>query len=250
MKQTRFSLVADAVFYSVCAFVLVLCILRYYEVSLPVSCTVAALVALAVAGICALLLYGGNRRRLLTRKEREAKDALMLHLALEKPERVRSALKQALEADGKEVMEREGVLVAEGVALLPLTKIEPVTADEIAAQLRSFGEENFTVVCNSLTAEAEKLLRSFGKGAMCGDELYALFKRSGMPEPLICGQLPKRTLKMKWRRSFSKSNARPFLVSGLLLSVMSLFTFFPVYYLVSGSLLLLTAVLVRVFGYS
>ena len=43
-------------------------------------------------------------------------------------------------------------------------------------------------------------------------------------------------------------NAYPFFVSGAGLLLMSLYVFFPVYYLVAGSLLLFAAVLIRTFG--
>lgn len=107
------------------------------------------------------------------------------------------------------------------------------------------------MVCNALTPEAEKLLLSFGRQAICADEIFALFERTQTtPSPLICGAIPRVTAKQKLRRSFSKKNARPFFVSGLLLLIMSLFTFFPIYYLVTGSILLVSAVCIRAFGYA
>ena len=50
------------------------------------------------------------------------------------------------------------------------------------------------------------------------------------------------------RAVFSKRNARPFFVSGLLLLVMSLFVIYPVYYLVVGSALMIAAIVVRAVG--
>ena len=65
---------------------------------------------------------------------------------------------------------------------------------------------------------------------------------------MICGKISRRTLRAKLRRTFSKRNAYPFFVSGAGLLVMSLFVFFPVYYLISGSILLVVSVLIRIFG--
>ena len=52
------------------------------------------------------------------------------------------------------------------------------------------------------------------------------------------------------RAAFRKTNARPFLVSGVLLLLMSLFTFFPGYYLIAGAALVLVSLAVRLFGHS
>ncbi len=250
MKKLGFPLVADVLFYTVCAFMLSIGILRYCRLPLALAAAVSSMIALAIGGIAFLILYRKSYRSLLGKRERERRDALLLHLALEKPERVRAALCEAYRSDGKEAHPKEDHLTVDGEAYIPLFTMEPVTADEIARLIRRFGEERFTVVCNALTAEAEKLLKTFGRGAVCAADVFALFSRTdAFPEPLICGQLPKKTVRFRLRRSFSKANARPFFVSGILLLLMSLFTFFPVYYLISGGILLICAVTVRLFGF-
>lgn len=251
MKNLRFAFVADLLFYSACAFVLGLSVLRFYRMPLWLSLICSAALALAVGGLAFLFMYQSQNKKFLNKKQREEREALLLHLTLEKPERVRAALLSAYLADGKDAHCEREILSVEGVPLVPLFTMEPVGADEIAQLLRGFGKEPFSVVCNALTPEAEKLLASFGIKAVCGEEVYALFSRTNtMPDPLICGEIPRKTVKQKLRRSFSKSNARPFFVSGSLLLVMSLFTLFPLYYVISGGILLLCAVTVRLFGYA
>lgn len=86
---------------------------------------------------------------------------------------------------------------------------------------------------------------------MPGEEIYALFSRTDtIPKTLICGEIPQRTARTRLRIAFSKRNAYPFFVSGAGLLVMSLFVFFPIYYLVTGSLLLIASVCIRAFGYA
>lgn len=248
--KLRFSIVADVLFYAAVALLLPLCILRYFRVPLALSLAVSALVSLAAGAIAFLLLYGKNSRRLLGKKEREAREALLLHLALEKPERVRAALLAAYTADGREAHCEGDDLEIDGKLLVPFFSMEPVGADGIARLLRLYGGE-FSLAANALTPEAEKLLRSFGVKAELGDDIYALFARTGtMPDPLICGNVPRKSAKQRLLLAVRRSNARPFFVSGALLLLMSLFTFFPVYYIISGSILLACAVAVRLFGYA
>lgn len=241
----------DMLFYGACAFVFSLCLLRYFRVPLPLSLFSASLLAAAAAGLSFLPMYFKRRKRLLTKAETARKEALLLHLALEKPERVRESLLKAYLADGRQARLLDDCLEVDGTPLFAIFSMEPLGADEIASLLRRSGAERFRVACNALTADAEKLVRSFGLKADCGGDVFSLFERTGTtPDPLICGELPRKTAKQKLRRTFSRTNARPFFTSGVLLLLMSLFTFFPVYYIVTGSVLLFCAVAVRLFGYA
>lgn len=251
MKKIDFPLVADVVFYAACTFIVSLALLRYARVPLGASLALAVLFALAAGGLVFLLLHGKHRRRALKRSELAQKNALMLHLALERAERVRAALVKAFCADGKNAHCEGDVLSADGVDVIPLFTMQPVSADDVARLIREYGKTPFRIVCNALTAESEALLSSFGIEAMRGDEVYDLFRRTDTaPSPLICGEIPRRTMKIRLERAFSRKNARPFFLGGAALLTMSLFTIFPVYYIISGSILLATSVGVRLFGHA
>ena len=58
---------------------------------------------------------------------------------------------------------------------------------------------------------------------------------------------PKK--KKRLRAWFAKSNSRRFLLGGTLILLTSLITPFPLYYIILGSALVLSAVFVRIFGY-
>lgn len=244
-------MIADILFYGFCAFIFSLCILRYFRLPLWLCLLLAICLSLAAGGIAFLLLYTKSRKQLLGKREREEREKLLLHLTLEKPERVRAALLSAFSADGRDAHCEGERLSLDGKPLVPLFTMEPVGADRLARLLREFGKEPFSVACNALSADAEKLAEGFAVEVLRGDDVYRLFSRTETtPEPLICGEIPRKTAKQKLRRTFSKTNARPFFVSGILLLLMSLFTIFPVYYILTGSILLFCAVAVRLFGYA
>ena len=251
MKKFSFALAADVLFYSVAAWFLTVGVLRYYRADTWVCMTAATLVALAVGCAVFLLLSAKRDKRLLGKKERETRDALMLHLALEKDERVRALLLEALLKDGQTAHCEGDAIALDGAPLIPLYTMEPLSADAVARLLKTYGGASFTLACNALTPDAEKLLSSFGRKAMKADETYDLFARTEcVPEKMICGDIPRRTAKVRLRTAFAKRNAHPFFVSGLLLLIMSLFVIYPVYYLVSGSILMITAIVVRAVGYA
>lgn len=251
MRKIDLPLILDVLFYTVAAWFLSVGILRYFRAATWVAMLASTLIALAAGGVSFALIFHRHRRRSLTKAERERKEKLLLHLALEREKGVADALSAAFLADGKQVFSDGGALVVEGETVVPLFTMQPLSADAVANVIRTFGETPFVLACNALTPEAEKLLASFGRKAMRADEIFSLFERTGTtPERLICGEIPRPKLKARLRRVFSKKNARPFFTGGILLLFMSLFTFFPLYYLITGSILLLSSVFIRVLGYA
>ncbi len=249
MRKFPLTLWTDVLCYSAATWLLAVGILRYLRADTWVCMTAATLLALAAGGGLYCLFFLRRTKRLFSKQESEKRDAVLLHLALERDERVRALLLEALVKDGQTAHCEKDALARDGVPLIPMYTMQPLSADAAAALLKRYGSAPFELACNALTAEAEKLLTSFGRSVMDGDETYALLSRTGcIPEKLICGDIPRRTAKTKLRAAFSRRSARPFFVSGLLLLVMSLFAIYPVYYLVTGSVLLIASIAVRVTG--
>ena len=251
MKKIDFTLIADCAFYGFAVWFLSIGLLRYFRMKLALAAILASLISLAAMGVVFLFSYHRRLKRRLSKKETEAQEALLLHLALEKEERVRAALLTAFLADKKEAHCQDDVLLVDETLCIPRFTMQPLSADEVARILRAYGREKLTILCNTLTPEAEKLAASFGVKVMRKNEIYALFTRTETtPSPLILAELPRKSIKRTFRRIVSKRSARPFFTSGILLLIMSLFTFFPIYYLISGSVLTILAIFVRFFGFS
>ena len=251
MKKIDFPLIADTLFYTAAIFLLGLGLLRFCGVPFGVSLPCAILLGLAAGAICFFFSFLSHNRRAVSKKERDERDALMLHLALENSERVRALLLESFKAVGKEAYLKGDDVFCDGKTVIPIFCMEPVSADAAANVLKKYREEPFCIACKNVTPEAEKLLLSFGKETMRENDVYEVVKTGGCyPEKLICCDIPRKTVKTRLRVAFSKKYARPFFVSGLLLLIMSLFVLFPVYYLITGAALMITAVLVRAVGYA
>ena len=128
-----------------------------------------------------------------------------------------------------------------------LFRLEKVTADELRPAVVAAGRQKFALG-GAFTAEAEKLAAAFGVELWDAEKVYALVQGAGaMPDPLFAPPpAPKRKLAFRLRRAAWRGYA----FSGGFLLLFSLWAIFPIYYLVSGGLLLLAAVLVRLFGKS
>ena len=251
MKKFDLPLITDTIFYTAACWFVCVGLLRWLDVATWACFTAATLIALAVGTVLFLLLSGRHRRRALSKRQQEEKEKLMLHLTLEQDDAVRTLLTNALRTDGKEATLQDDTIMLDDAPLIPVFTMQPVSADTAARLLKTYGKNPFTLACNTLSPEAERLLTSFSRSAMLGEEIYALFSRTDtIPETLICGEIPRRTARTRLRIAFSKRNAYPLFVSGAGLLVMSLFVFFPIYYLVTGSLLLIASVCIRAFGYA
>ena len=126
-----------------------------------------------------------------------------------------------------------------------LFRLEKVTADELRPAVVAAGRQKFALG-GAFTAEAEKLAAAFGVELWDAEKVYALVQGAGaMPDPLFAPpSAPKRKLAFRLRRAAWRGYA----FSGGFLLLFSLWAIFPIYYLVSGGLLLAAAVLVRLFG--
>ena len=127
-------------------------------------------------------------------------------------------------------------------------QFEAVTADELSPVIRAEGGQK-TVLGAAFTDEAQKLAQAFGVTLKSAADVYILVKDSGcMPEKLITPPEPRGGFRAKLSFRVRKSAWRGYLFSGVFLLLFSLFTVFPVYYVVSGGILLAVAAAVRFFG--
>lgn len=121
-------------------------------------------------------------------------------------------------------------------------------ADDLAPALRAEGENKCVYACG-FTDEAKKLAAAFGIMLKDAGDAHALAKECGrLPEKLLAPPAAAGGLRKKLAFRVRREAWRGYLFSGSFLLVFSLMTVFPVYYIVTGGLLLAAAVLVRLFG--
>lgn len=275
MKRFDLPLWSDTVFVFSAAFLLFFCIFRFYLNGL----WAAALCAFAAGGAAGTLFFLFLRARRKKKHTSEGEKAeigkLAFHLAMDSPEHNAELIAKCLtlehergERPQNENPQREAVQAAPPAAEVPEPfahirggridtengstylkfQFEAVTADELSPVIRAEGEQK-TVLGASFTDEAQKLAAAFGVTLKDAAEVYTLVKESGcMPEALISPPEQKRGFRAKLAFRVRRSAWRGYLFSGAFLLLFSLFTIFPIYYVVSGGVLLAIAAAVRFFG--
>ncbi len=236
MKKIDFTLWSDTAFFFVGSWLISLCILRYYRVTMWLAIILCTLIALCFSAGLFFLIYRNKKKKFLLKQDREEKEKLMLHLALSSTESNKKLFAPILE-------EQKTYL---------LFSMQPLSADTVAEKIRkSKNGEVFSIFCNTLSPEAKNLCDTFCISVVEGTEVYAKLKKKNLlPEKYLCGERKRRGVKEKIKLGFQKKNSRSFFFGGAALLILSLFSFFPLYYVISGCILTLTGLIVRIFGYA
>lgn len=273
MKKIDLPLWSDTVCLFLCLLLFFFAVFRF---SLPLWA--ALLIAFAAAGAAAVLLFlflrARRRKRHASEGEKAEIEKFAFHLAMSAPEDNAALLAKCLnaaaqkrgeggaaarpadagapaDAEGGAVLpyraKKDAVLSEKGRALVRF-RFEKVTADELSPLVRA-KEERKAVFAGAFTEEAKKLAGSFGLRLIEAPEVYALVKESGcMPDPLLAPPGQRGSILQRLRAGIRRRAWRGYAFAGVSLLLFSLLTIFPVYYIVSGSLLLAAALLVRFFG--
>ena len=241
MNRLNLPLVLDTLFAGVCAFLLFFTAVRFY--------TENAALALGF-GIAALILFGAlayvyisrkqNKNLLLSRDEKNKK-LLSLHLSLSSDEYVKKLFKE-LFGEGAKICGQK--VVFNDTANFFRFKMQPLTEDDIAKVIKYRTESKKRIYCVSALPDAAALASNFLIEIIGIDGVYSALKdKNLLPEKYVYEGAKKVGFFKKIKSRFNRRLAAPLFWSGLGLLALSYFTFFPIYYLVSGSVLLVLSAL-------
>lgn len=127
-------------------------------------------------------------------------------------------------------------------------KMHPLTEDDIAKIIKRKGDKK-VLYCNSVSPEAERLSKNFAIELRTLEELYGdLKEKELLPEKYVFEDAPKTKFIVKIKSRFTRKLCAPLFWSGAVLLGLSYFTFFPIYYIISGSILLVLSAVALAIG--
>lgn len=239
MKRLNLPLALDTLFTGACAFFVFYTAVRYY--------TKSAAVGLAF-GITAAVLFGAlayvyisrkqNVKLLLSRDERDKK-LLSLHPSLSSDGYIRRLFKNLL-GEGAKISGRK--VVQGDTACFFCFRLQPLNEDDVAAVIKYRYDGKKKIYCVSATHGAAELAESFAISVTGIDGVYSALKEKNLlPEKYVYGGAKKAGTLQRVAARFNSKLAAPLFWSGTALLALSYFTFYPIYYIASGSLLLILA---------
>lgn len=236
-------IVSDAAVAALCTFMLAFTFVRYHFGN--TYGLIAALPAALAAGTLVFLYKGRKRKRALDTAAMSAgAEKLAAHLALLGPEE-----SAALFARGLDGAKPDGS-VAEtdrGLYFCSFTP-EPADRNALLTAIRHRTEKKKHFVCCTATQECARLAEETGIELICAEEIYGLLKeKDALPVKYLL-EKPKSGMFSKIKGGFSRRLCMPAFWSGAAMLFFSYFSFYPVYYIVSGSLLLVLCAAAAIFG--
>ena len=240
MRKVNLPLILDTAFAGLCAFLLFFTAIRYY--------TRNAVLAL-VFGICAGLLFGclaflyigkkQNKKLLISRDEKQKK-LLSLHLSLSSDEYISELFAKCLKTEESETEIKGGKVYAGERIYFFDFKMQPISEDDVAKVVKFKCEQTKVIFCSRISPEAAALCEYFLIEVKQIDYAYDLLKNSGLlPEKYVYEGVKKVSIFKRIKARFSRKLCAPLFWSGAALLALSYFTFFPIYYIVSGGIMLI-----------
>ena len=249
MKKSAF--ISDILLTFFLVGVFTLCLFRYCRLGLRLAVFLAALCGVLGASAIAALLQNKRRKFFLKKSDETQKQKLLLHLALLSDEKKTKFFLPLLAQENNSAKTFGKTYIYTPDSLFAVKfRLSPVCADEIAAFARIKSNKNKILLCSQIEESANTLCHQLNIGVKSGNDVYKFVKENNaLPEKFLGEIQPTEKRKKQWRLCFSKNNSKRFLISGALILFTALYTPFAFYYLVFGSILLLVALFIRIFGY-
>lgn len=246
MRRINLPLILDTLFAAFCAFILFFTSIRYYTKNAFVALGFAIAACLLFGCLSFLYLSKKQSKHLLISKNDKQKKLLSLHLSLSSDDYILGLFEKCL--NDEEKAEISGAKIIKGDdAYFFNFKMQPLTEDDIANVIKVKCEQKKTVFCCKISAEAMLLCENFLIDVKQIDFVYKLLKEKDLlPDKYIYEEKKKTGFLKRIKMRFNRKICAPLFWSGLGLLALSYFTFFPIYYIISGGLMLIVSAITLV----
>lgn len=247
VKRVNFALISDVLFFALCSFLISFTAIRYYTKKAALALILAILTALAVGVLCFLALYSKRSKRLAAMLGENEKKSLSLHLSVCSGAYVKNLFLKAL--DG--AYEEDNRIYDDERACFFNFKMSPVSSDDVAEIIKCETPKNKCLYCCAIAPDALSLAKDFSIDVKTVGDIYVLLKdKNLLPKKYALGEVKKPKFFARLKSRFSRKLCPPLFFGGLTLMFFSFFTYYPVYYIVSGAILTVLSAVSLLFGQS
>lgn len=245
MKKINLAVVSDVLFFTLCAFLISFTTLRYFLKSIAWAIVISALIAIAVCLISLRLTLKRREKLIATTIGDGERKLLAIYLCTLSPEDVKNLFLNAL--DG--TYAAGNALEDENCEYRFCFKIAPLSCDDIAAIVKDRGEKQLVLLCCGAAPDSVNFAKDFEIKLKCMGEIYPLLKdKKLLPESYPFNSSAKKGVIKKVRLRFNRRLCPSLFFSGLFLLIYSIFSFYPLWYVVTGSILLILSAVCLFFG--
>ena len=232
-------LILDTLFAALCAFLLFFTSIRYYTRNAFLALGFAIAAALLFGALSYLYISKKQNKKLLISHDEKQKKLLALHLSLSSDEYICELMSKCLEGAEKPET-KNGRIIIDDCAYFCNFKMQHVSEDDIAKVIKVKCDEKKVILCNRISTEALILCENFLIDVKQIDFVYnSLKEKDLLPEKYVYEGQKRTGILKRIKARFSRRLCAPLFWSGLALLILSYFTFFPLYYIISGGIMLI-----------
>lgn len=240
MRRINLPLILDTLFFTLCTFLLFFTALRFYTKNSALSLILAISAGLAVGVLSYFYISRKQNKKLLLSRDERQKKLLALHLSLSSDEYVLNLFKGCL---GEGARIRGKRIFTKNCVNYFNFKMQPLSEDDIALVIKHKSDGKKKLFCTKISAEAAYLAQNFGIELTDIEGVFSLLKEhDALPEKYLYEDRRVGAFK-KIKSRFNRKLSAPLFLSGAALLALSFFTFFPLYYIISGGVMLILSLI-------
>lgn len=240
MRKINLPLILDTFFAALCAFLLFFTSIRYYTKNVYIALAFAIAAFLLFGVLSFLYISRKQNKKLLVSRDEKQKKLLSLHLSLSSDEYICELFDKCLKTEDNQTEIKNGKIYRGDSVCFFNFKMQPISEDDVAKIIKFKCEQKKVIFCTRISPEALILAENFLIEIKQIDYVFDLLKeRELLPEKYVYEGAKKITVWKRVKARFSRKICAPLFWSGAALLALSYLTFFPVYYIVSGGIMLI-----------
>jgi hypothetical protein len=244
MQKINLPLILDTFFCTICAFLFFFTLIRYYTKQAVISLLIAIVCALVVGVVAFIYISKKSLKKKLSAKDEATKQKLSLHLSLSDKDEIIDIFSTLFcgEKVGENIQNEDNIYFL-------IFCLKPLSPDDITSPIKFDTTKNKVVLCNFISDETRQLADNFSIKIIELNELYLMLKaKQLLPEKFIFEGVKKVGFFRKIKGRFNRKLSLPLFGCGLTLTLFSFITFFPIYYIITGGILLILSAVSLVIG--
>ena len=249
MRRINLPLILDTLFAALCAFLLFFTSIRYYTRSVYIALGFAIAACILFGALSFLYISRKQNKKLLIARDEKQKKLLSLHLSLSSDEYISELMVKCLTQENEKAEIKNRAITIGDCAYFYNFKMQPISEDDVAKVIKIKCDDKKVILCNRISVEALMLCENFLIEVKQIDFIFNLLnEKELLPKKYIYEGQKKISVFRRIKARFSRKICAPLFWSGLALLFLSYFTFFPIYYIVSGGIMLVLSAVALVFN--
>ena len=252
MKNLKLYILSDTFFIFICLFFFFYGLFLYSDVNFILTIFLSSIITILLTAVITLTIVYLDDKKLIKKNKIKYVESLNIYLATKKQSCILQLFSTAYSKKNVEIEIRENHLISSdnNTAIYFLFNVEKTDANQIIKHLNLSDNFNKVVIyACSYTENAKKVYEYYKDKLTLFDvyDAYELLKESNLLPSENMPTLKRRTLKSIANNVFKPKNAKRFALIGIFIMLLANYSFFAVYYVVFGSIMLLTALYLRLF---